>query len=129
MTIFRPDKARRTVNAAQKWRPELQHIRKSMVALTLAGAASAAGLVCTAAPALATPSSCHTATHATTPTGSYEAWCNGGTGYVRAVAYCGVTPSSAFQYIFGPWVGVLDGHSVAHCTSARPYVEGGFADY
>jgi hypothetical protein len=105
-----------------------QRFRKSAIALAAAGAAAAGGVVVTASPAMAAPSDCHGQAHYTVP-GEYYAWCNKGTGYVRAVGYCGATPTSSFQYVFGAWVGAGPALSSITCPKAKPYIQGGFADY
>jgi len=91
------------------------------------GLASAAALVVTGGPAMASARNCIVTANYTIP-GSYVSYCSGGSGYYQAIAYCSAnaTQGSAFTYIFGPTVAAGSGkQSTAKCPSTKKYLQGG----
>jgi hypothetical protein len=103
-------------------------IKKPLLMSAAIGLTSAAALVVTGGPAMASASSCSGVPFYGIP-GQYSSHCTGGSGYYEAVAYCSANPTqgSAFTYIFGPTVSVYSGTtSKAKCPSDKKYLQGGY---
>ena len=80
-----------------------------------------------ASPAHAWPSGC--SAWKNTETDEARAKCTGGTGHVRAVAYCTANPQTGYgSYFYGPWVIPGRYTSVKACpsTGARYIVAAGY---
>jgi hypothetical protein len=92
------------------------------------GLTSAAALVVTGGPAMASARNCIGTPHYDIP-GSYYSYCSAGSGYYEAVAYCSAnaTQGSAFTYIFGATTAAGSGkQSIAKCPSNKKYLQGGY---
>jgi hypothetical protein len=100
-------------------------IRRIAAAAAISVVSVAGGLVATSAPAAASgPTNCMWLSHYPTP-GYADAFCTGGVGYFRSVAWCSAHVTGGFTYIWGPIVAVGNTGSRARCTSAKPYLRGG----
>ncbi len=96
------------------------------LALTLAIAASTLVLI-NPSPAYAWPTGCTAWKNLDTDTA--RAKCTGGTGHVRAMAYCTADPKTGLGgFTYGPWVLPAKYTSVAECpsTGAKYIVSAGY---
>ncbi|GAA3474477.1 hypothetical protein [Nonomuraea roseola] len=99
-------------------------MRKIAAALAVV---TGAFILTNASPAHAWPSGC--TAWKNIDTNEAKAKCTGGTGHVRALAYCTANPKTGLGgYVYGPWVTPKKYTSVAECpsTGAKYIVAAGY---
>ncbi|GAA2623162.1 hypothetical protein GCM10010399_63000 [Dactylosporangium fulvum] len=102
--------------------------RTAAAAVLMSGALVTTGVLATASPAAAAPSSCHIGKGWNVP-GYVWYRCDSGSGYYRAMAYCSNTPGGWGLYVWGPWRGTSSGlPSQANCPSSHPYLVDGLGE-